>query len=400
MAGVFVSYRRTDSAYALLLYKALIQKFGSARVFRDFESIAPGQDFIAVLDAALAQCAACVVIVGRGWLDALDRLASPDDFVRREIAAILDRGTLLILCLVGGSKIPTAMPAVLAAFLRKDAMTIGDEYFDRDTDMLLSVLDTALSQVPQTVAPDGEMSYRQQRAVALLKRQVSRLQVRAIELIEANEVARARDELAEGFDVIMQLLEWSPGDVPLDLQLGYLCKTQAQVQDAAGERAEADRSLELAFAMFNRIRGTGAGAASEKASALNGLGNVYYARGDLKAAIRNYRLALDLMPDYAYAWHDLLLALAQQAEAGLVDLPAMENALSQVKSTGAALPGLGMGQLAQLERIVARWRGAGVTRAAPRAGSENREAVKKAVRRRGGKKKGKRSVRRGVHRSY
>jgi tetratricopeptide (TPR) repeat protein len=250
-----------------------------------------------------------------------------------------------------------AMPAALAAFLRKDAMTIGDEYFDRDTDILLAALDQALSQAPQTAALDSEMSYRQQRAVALLKRQASRLQVRAIELIEANEVARARDELAEGFDVIMQLLEWTPGDVPLDLQLGYLCKTQAQVQDAAGERAEADRSLELAFAMFNRIRGTDAGAASEKASALNGLGNVYYARGDVEAAIRNYRLALDLMPDYAYAWHDLLLALTQQAEAGRVDLPAMENALSQVKSTGAGLPGLGTGHLAQLERLVARWRG-------------------------------------------
>ena len=360
MAGLFVSYRRTDRAYALLLYKALAQKFGSARVFRDFESIAPGQDFVAVLDSALAQCAAGVVIVGRGWLDALDRLANPDDFVRREIAAILARDTLLIPCLVGGSKMPAAaeMPAVLAAFLRKDAMTIGDEYFDRDTDMLLAALDRALSQVPQNAALDGEMSYRQQRAVELLKRQVSRLQVRATELIEANEAARARDELAEGFDVIMQLLEWTPVDVPLDLQLGYLCKTQAQVQDAAGDREKADRSLELAFAMFNRIRGTDAGAASEKVSALNGHGNVCYARRDLEAAIRNYRLALDLMPDYAYAWHDLLLALAQQAEAGRVDLAAMENALSQVKSTGAGLPGLGTGQLAQLERIVARWRGA------------------------------------------
>ena len=75
MAGIFVSYRRDDSAYALLLSKALAQKFGSARVFRDFESIAPGQDFVAELDAALAQCAACVVIVGRGWLGALDATA-------------------------------------------------------------------------------------------------------------------------------------------------------------------------------------------------------------------------------------------------------------------------------------------------------------------------------------
>jgi hypothetical protein len=79
IAGVFASYRRADSAYALLLYKAFTQKFGSARVFRDFESIAPGQDFVALPDAALTQCAACVVIAGRGWLDALDRSANSED---------------------------------------------------------------------------------------------------------------------------------------------------------------------------------------------------------------------------------------------------------------------------------------------------------------------------------
>jgi tetratricopeptide (TPR) repeat protein len=385
MAGVFVSYRRTDSAYALLLYKALAQKFGSARVFRDFESIAPGQDFVNVLDAALRQSAACVVIVGKGWLDAIDRLASADDFVRREIAAILERGTLLIPCLVGGSNMPapTALPEALAAFLRKDAMTIGDEYFDRDADILLAALDSALSRVPEAAAPDGGSAYRQQRAIELLKRQVSRLQVRAIELIEANEVDRARDELAEGFDVIMQLLEWSPGDVPLDLQLGYLCKTQAQVQDAAGERDEANRSLELAFAMFNRIGDTGAGAASEKASAFNGLGNVYYARGDLDAAIRNYRRALDLMPDYAYARHDLLLALMQRAEQGRVDLPAMEDALSKLEATAGGLPGLGAAHMAELERLVARWRRTGAARAT--TGRGPRKTSGKKDKRRSGK---------------
>jgi hypothetical protein len=79
------------------------------------------------------------------------------------------------------------------------------------------------------------------------------------------------------------------------------------------------------------------------------------------AILQDRLLAADLLQrQLAYAWHDLLLALAQQAEAGRVDLPAMENALSRVKSTGAGLPGLGTGKLAKLERIVARWRGAGV----------------------------------------
>jgi len=85
MTGIFISYRRTDSAYALLLYKALSQRFGRARVFRDFEAIQTGQDFVAALEAALSQSAACLVVIGRGWLDAADRLASADDIVRREL---------------------------------------------------------------------------------------------------------------------------------------------------------------------------------------------------------------------------------------------------------------------------------------------------------------------------
>lgn len=379
MAGVFVSYRRTDSAYALLLYKALAQKFGPERVFRDFEDIQPGQDFVAVLDEALSHCAACIVIIGKGWLDALDRLASPEDFVHREIGVILERGTLLIPCLVGGSRMPApaAVPAPLAAFVRKDAITIGDEYFDRDTDILLESLDRALSRAPQTAAPT-DLAYRQQRAVELLKRLVSRLQVRAVELIELNEVARARDELSDGFEVIMQLLEWSPGDAPLDLQLGYLCKTQAQVQDAAGQRAEANRSLELAFAMFNRIGVGGAGDASERASAFNGLGNVYYSRGDLDAAMRNYRRAVELMPDYAYAWHDLLLVYLQRAQAGRVELPAMETALERLRATGAGTPGLGVAHIARLEAEVARWRGAARQQPPARRGRKKKTAARNA----------------------
>jgi tetratricopeptide (TPR) repeat protein len=359
MAGVFLSYRRSDSAYALLLYKALTQKFGRERVFRDFENIEPGQDFVAALDRALAQCAACVVIVGKGWLDEIGRLQSDDDFVRREILAALARDTLLVPCLVGGSKLParTAVPELLVAFLRKDAVTLGDEYFDRDTEELLKTLEGPLSRAAAGVAPTDGQGYRQLRAIELLKRQVSRLQTRAVELIQANEVARAFDELAEGSEVIMQLLEWSPGDVPLDVQLGYMYKTLAQAWDAAGQSAEANRYLDLALAMFNRIAQSGTEDVSTKDSVLNLLGNIYYQRGDAEAAIRSYRSALGLTPDYGYAWHDLLGALVLRANAGgEVDVDAMEQALARVKITGAGLPGLGAAHMAQLESVVRYWR--------------------------------------------
>ena len=191
-------------------------------------------------------------------------------------------------------------------------MTIGDEYFDRDAGILLETLEQALSQVPAAAtapAAAGDTAYRQLRAVELLKRQLSRLQVRAVELIEVNEVDRALDELGEGFDLMMQLLEWSPGDLPLDLQLGYLYKTLGQAFDAAGSRTDAHRYLDLALAMFNRVANAEAVAVDEKAGALNGLGNISHERRDSANAIRYCRLALDLAPDYAYAWHDLLGAL-------------------------------------------------------------------------------------------
>ena len=127
-AGVFISYRRSDSAYALLLYKALLAKFGRERVFRDFESIDPGQDFVAAIDGALSQCAACVVIIGKGWLESVERLAAAGDFVRREIEAALPR-LLVIPCLVGGARMPAAaaVPPSLAPLLRRDAVTLGDD---------------------------------------------------------------------------------------------------------------------------------------------------------------------------------------------------------------------------------------------------------------------------------
>ena len=357
MAGVFISYRRSDSAYALLLYKALLEKFGRERVFRDFESIEPGQDFVAAIDAALGQCAACVVIIGKGWLDSMDRLAGAEDFVRREIEAALPR-TLVIPCLVGGSRMPAgaAVPQSLAPLLRRDAITIGDEYFDRDTEPLLSALDRALAQAPAPAAARDPGAYRERRAVELLKRLLSRLEVRAVELVQANEVGRALDELHEGLDVIMQLQEWSPSDLPLDLQLGYLYKTLGQAFDAAGQRAEANRYLGLALALFNRVGGSSAVQTSEKAGALNGLGNVLHERGDLEGAIRLYRLALELEPGYAYAWHDLLAALLLKARAGEVDLPGLETALARLQATGAGLPGLGADHMAQLEAQVADWR--------------------------------------------
>lgn len=90
MGGIFISYRRDDSAYiAGRLRDDLAEQFGDAFVvFRDIETMPLGP-FPEQLAAAIADADAVLVVIGDGWLG--PRLHAPQDWVRREIAAALEQ---------------------------------------------------------------------------------------------------------------------------------------------------------------------------------------------------------------------------------------------------------------------------------------------------------------------
>jgi hypothetical protein len=150
MAGgaIFISYRRDDSAgEAGRLADHLRQRFGRDRVFIDIDAIAPGTDFIVELERALTTTAVVLVIIGRRWLSAADgegrrRLEAPDDFVRREIATALDRGTRLIPVLVQSAAMPAAsdLPEALAALASRQAASIQHEDFSADVQRLADAI--------------------------------------------------------------------------------------------------------------------------------------------------------------------------------------------------------------------------------------------------------------------
>ena len=89
--GIFLSYRRDDTApYALLLQQLFSEHIPDARVFRDMDSIDPGVDFAEVIQEALDSCAVLVALIGRQWATLTDddgrpRVDNPDDYVRFEI---------------------------------------------------------------------------------------------------------------------------------------------------------------------------------------------------------------------------------------------------------------------------------------------------------------------------
>ena len=92
MSGIFISYRREDSApYAGRLYDLLSARFGADKVFMDVDDIPPGADFAAHIGAKVASCDAMIVVVGKHWLTSQNeagqlRLSDPNDFVALEVA--------------------------------------------------------------------------------------------------------------------------------------------------------------------------------------------------------------------------------------------------------------------------------------------------------------------------
>jgi hypothetical protein len=156
MSLVFISYRREDSAgFAGRLHESLERRLGEGEVFRDVDALQPGQDFVDAINARLLNCKACLVLIGREWLEAKDdagrrRLEQDDDYVRLEIAAALARpGVLVIPVLVEGVSMPTSLvlPESIRALSRRQAVSLRDETWDTDVDRLAS----ALRHEPRTV---------------------------------------------------------------------------------------------------------------------------------------------------------------------------------------------------------------------------------------------------------
>lgn len=127
MANIFVNYRKQDSPpYAGRRFDRLVREFPGNCVFMDIDGIAPGEDFVEVIDTKLAGCDAVVALIGHDWSTCTDgngrrRLDNREDFVRRELTAALKRRIRVIPVLVGGASMPSSdsVPEELVALLRR-----------------------------------------------------------------------------------------------------------------------------------------------------------------------------------------------------------------------------------------------------------------------------------------
>lgn len=160
---IFISYRRQDSAYpAGWLYDRLAERFGPGQVFKDVDSIELGDDFVETITNAVGSCDILLALIGQDWLDIAGpdgsrRLDDPDDFVRLEIEAALQRKVLLIPILVEGALMPRGdeLPPSIAPLVRRQALELSPNRFRADTDRLLEVIERTLVDLQQEHAEDA-----------------------------------------------------------------------------------------------------------------------------------------------------------------------------------------------------------------------------------------------------
>jgi hypothetical protein len=176
MAGkIFINYRRGDDpGFAQALFGRLELAFPHEQLFMDVDNIAPGLDFVRVLDERVAECDVLLAVIGKGWIEARDaagtrRLDDPGDFVRIEIASALSQGKRVIPVLVGDAQMPRRedLPEALQPLMRRNAVRLTHERFRADTQGLVRALQQGFEEMEaarQTEERRREDAQAKQRA--------------------------------------------------------------------------------------------------------------------------------------------------------------------------------------------------------------------------------------------
>ena len=151
---IFINYRKDDSRWnSLALYNELQKYFDKEQLFKDFNTILPGSDFVLSIQSALEKCDILLVIIGADWLNIIDetgkrRLDDPDDFVRLEVSTALSRNIQVIPVLMDNTPMPKAseLPEDMRNLYRRQFVEIDNTRFEDDVRNLAEAIKKILPQ--------------------------------------------------------------------------------------------------------------------------------------------------------------------------------------------------------------------------------------------------------------
>lgn len=150
---IFINYRKDDSPWnSLALYQELIRHFGKDNIFKDFNTILPGADFVESIEEALKSCDVLLVLISESWANIKDkngnlRINNDDDFVRIEIATALKQNIKVIPVLFDNAVLPHAseLPEDLKNLSRRQSIEIDKTRFEADTTKLVETIKKILA---------------------------------------------------------------------------------------------------------------------------------------------------------------------------------------------------------------------------------------------------------------
>jgi CHASE2 domain-containing sensor protein len=144
----FISYRRSQSSWqARDISKELARRYGDASVFTDTKSIEFGEVFPDQIATAIRGCSVMLVLIGPHWLQPVDgarRIDNPDDWVRREIEAGLQRQEAVVVpVLHDGATAPAdaELPEPVKGLATRHAVEITGDDLVADIDNLISSIE-------------------------------------------------------------------------------------------------------------------------------------------------------------------------------------------------------------------------------------------------------------------
>ena len=148
MAGVFLSYRRSDSSgWAGRLRDHLALRYGEDGVWQDVDDLTVGSDYLPQILENITAADAVLIVIGPHWLDertsgGTTRLADSKDVLRTEIVHALRRKSGVIPTLVGGAKMsdPRELPSPVAPLVKRNGIEIIDANWARSMQLLFEKL--------------------------------------------------------------------------------------------------------------------------------------------------------------------------------------------------------------------------------------------------------------------
>lgn len=150
-SNIFINYRREDSSgYSLAIYNELIKWYDREMIFKDFNTIEPGEDFSESIENALNSCTILLVLVADNWMDILkkreERRGEPD-FVRMEIATALSKGVYTIPIVLNRASIliEDELPDDLKKIAKRQCLDLDPTRFETDFLKLVKVIDKKLN---------------------------------------------------------------------------------------------------------------------------------------------------------------------------------------------------------------------------------------------------------------